>query len=55
MRREYNDIFKQAEKDGELPEDTCRRMLDKVQAATDDNVAKVDTLVEAKEAEVGEV
>lgn len=55
VRREYNDIFKQAEKDGELPEDTARKMLDKVQSSTDANVKKVDAMVEAKEAEVSEV
>lgn len=55
VRREYNDIFRQAEKDGELPEDDTRKMLDKVQSSTDENVKKVDELVEAKEAEVSEV
>ncbi len=55
VRREYNDIFKQAEKDGELPEDDCRKMLDRVQAATDEHVKKVDAMIEAKEAEVSEV
>lgn len=55
VRREYNDIFKQAEKDGELPEDLAHKMLDKVQSATDEYVKKVDVLLEAKEAEVSEV
>ena len=55
VRREYNEIFKQAEKDGELPEDDCRKMLDKVQTSTDAHVAKVEALLVAKEAEVSEV
>lgn len=55
VRREYNDMFKQAEKDGDLPEDQCRKMLDKVQTATDDNVKRIDQMLEAKESEVAEV
>ena len=55
VRREYNEIFKQAEKDGELPEDDCRKMLDNVQTATDGHVKKIDDRVAAKEAEVSEV
>jgi len=55
VRREYNDLFRQAEKDGDLPEDACRRLLQQVQEATDSHVSRVDELVEAKEAEVQEV
>jgi len=55
VRREYNDMFKQGEKDGYIPEDQCRKMLDKVQTATDDNVKRIDAMLEAKEAEVAEV
>ncbi len=55
IRREYNDIFKNGEKDGDISEDDCRKMLDRVQEITDDHVAKVDKIVSAKEAEVLEV
>src|SRR5262245_4947749 len=55
VRREYNDIFKTGEKDGDITEDDCRRLLEKVQVSTDKAVAKVDTLVAKKEEEVLEV
>lgn len=55
IRREYNELFKNGEKDGDISEDQCRRMLDDVQKLTDENVAKVDKLLTAKEAEVLEV
>lgn len=55
VRREYNEMFKTGEKDGEITEDDCRRLLDKVQHETDAYVAKVDDLVAKKEAEVLEV
>lgn len=55
VRREYNDIFKQAEKDGEISEDDTRRYLGRVQTKTDSMVASVDSEVAAKEAEVLEV
>jgi ribosome recycling factor len=55
VRREYNEIFKTGEKDGDITEDDCRRLLDKVQTSTDHAVAKVDTLVAKKEEEVLEV
>jgi len=55
VRREYNDIFKNGEKDGDISEDDCRRLLDRVQSATDDYVKAVDELVVKKEEEVLEV
>ncbi|TVQ90547.1 MAG: ribosome recycling factor [Deltaproteobacteria bacterium] len=55
VRREYNDIFKSAEDDGDISEDQLHRYLTKVQEQTDQNVARVDELVGAKEAEVLEV
>jgi ribosome recycling factor len=55
VRREYNEIFKNAEKDGEVSEDDCRRLLEKVQGTTDDYVKQVDDLVAKKEEEVLEV
>ncbi|MBW1879717.1 MAG: ribosome recycling factor [Deltaproteobacteria bacterium] len=55
VRREYNDTFKEAEKDGEISEDDLHRLLANVQEVTDVQVKKVDEAVEAKEAEVLEV
>ncbi|MGC6494624.1 MAG: ribosome recycling factor [Myxococcota bacterium] len=55
VRRDYNDTFKTAEKDGEISEDDLRRLLAKVQESTDGSVKKVDDIVVAKEAEVTEI
>ncbi len=55
VRREYNDMFKAGEKDGDISEDDMHRLLAKVQESTDAFVKKVDQLVADKEAEVQEV
>lgn len=55
VRRDYNEIFKNGERDGECTEDQCRRLLEKVQTATDKAIEQVEKLVVAKEAEVMEV
>jgi ribosome recycling factor len=55
IRREYNDIFKNGEKEGEISEDDSRRLVEKVQTLTDKYVAQVDQLVAKKEEEVLEV
>lgn len=55
IRREYNDMFKQGEKDGDISEDALHRLLAKVQEATDENVKLVDDALATKEAEVQEV
>lgn len=55
VRREYNEMFKNGEKDGEISEDQCRRLLEKVQVATDKAIEQVDKHLTAKEAEVLEV
>jgi ribosome recycling factor len=55
VRREYNDIFKNAEKDGEISEDDMHRFLKDIQTATDARVSQIDDAVTAKEAEVMEV
>ena len=54
VRKEYNDLCKAAEKDGELTEDQMHRGLAKIQELTDASGKKVDALVSAKEAEVQE-
>jgi ribosome recycling factor len=55
IRRDYNELFKEGEKNGDISEDDLARMLEKVQASTDTWVAKVDSAVSKKEAEVLEV
>ena len=51
-RREYNDVFKGMESDKDISKDEMERLLKQVQSATDDNVAKVDVVVAAKETEL---
>ena len=51
-RREYNDVFKGMEGEKEISKDEMERLLKQVQSATDDNVAKVDVVVVAKETEL---
>ena len=51
-RREYNDVFKGMEGEKEISKDEMERLLKQVQSATDDNVAKVDVVVTAKETEL---
>ncbi|CAM3375235.1 ribosome recycling factor [Hydrogenibacillus schlegelii] len=55
VRRDALEVLKKAEKDGELPEDTARRLQDELQKTTDAYVKKVDEIVEAKEAEILEI
>ena len=52
FRREANDRFKKAEKDKELSEDEVKSQLSIVQKKTDEKVADVDQLIEAKEKEI---
>lgn len=55
VRREYNDLFKGMQKDGEVSEDDCKRLLDKVQDETNDACSRVDDVVKNKEAEILEI
>lgn len=55
VRREYNDLFKTMQKDGDITEDDLKRALDRVQKATDKFVAKADEVVAKKEKEILEV
>lgn len=54
-RRDANDLAKKLEKDGDLPEDDAKKLLDQVQKVTDDYVNKVADLVSKKEKEIMEV
>ncbi|MEM9112308.1 MAG: ribosome recycling factor [Myxococcota bacterium] len=54
-RRDANDMVKQLEKDGDLPEDDAKKLGDQVQKITDNYVKKVDDIVSKKEKEIMEV
>ncbi|MEE9555526.1 MAG: ribosome recycling factor [candidate division Zixibacteria bacterium] len=55
IRRDAIEKLKKAEKDSEIPEDDSHIGQKKVQEFTDDYTSKIDTILEAKEAEVMEV
>ncbi len=55
VRREYNDLFKELEKDKEVTEDELRHALELVQKSTDKHVSKVEVIATAKQKEVMEV
>ena len=54
-RREANERLKKQEKDGELTEDDLKNEEKLVQKKTDDVISEIDTIVEAKCAEILEV
>ncbi len=54
-RRDANDKIKKAEGDSDISEDEAHRGQDKVQKLTDEYVAKIDEILEAKEKEIMEV
>ncbi|HDS03237.1 MAG TPA: ribosome recycling factor [Firmicutes bacterium] len=55
IRRDENEKVKQQKKDGEIPEDLEKKLLDDIQKMTDDYVQKVDDVISKKEAEIMEV
>ncbi|MBW2276475.1 MAG: ribosome recycling factor, partial [Deltaproteobacteria bacterium] len=54
-RRDCNDLLKELESGGDAPKDDVARALKKIQEITDEAVAKVDQIVEAKEKDIIEV
>jgi ribosome recycling factor len=54
-RRDTIDQLKKAQKDGELPEDDSRRLVDQVQKLHDKYIAQAEEVLKKKEAEVMEV
>jgi ribosome recycling factor len=54
-RRDVNEAVKKAEKDGEVPGDDAKKMLDKIQQTTDRQVKAVEDLVAKKEKEILEI
>lgn len=55
IRREENEKLKKMKKDGELPEDLEKKLLDEVQKLTDEFVKRIDDIVAKKEADILEV
>ena len=55
VRRDYNDLFKGMEKDGDITEDDLKRVLIQVQDETNGSCAVVDDVVKKKEAEILEL
>ena len=54
IRREGNSALKDMEKSGDLPEDDSRKEQSDVQALTDEHIAKIDEMIQAKEKEIME-
>ena len=52
VRRDANDMLKQAEKDKDISEDDLKRGLEQIQKLTEAETKRVDTVVAAKEAEI---
>ncbi len=52
IRRDANDVFKKAEKAGEISEDDQEELENKIQKLTDKMVEKIDKAVEAKTKEI---
>ena len=55
IRRDANESLKQLEKSSEISEDEWRRAQDEIQELTDEKIARIDELLQAKEKEVMEV
>jgi ribosome recycling factor len=54
-RQEANKAIKQRQSDHEISEDDAHREVDKVQKLTDEYIAKIEHMIQAKEEEVMEV
>jgi len=52
IRRDANDTVKKLEKDKKISEDDLKQGLDKIQKATDEWIAKIDSELKSKEAEI---
>jgi ribosome recycling factor len=55
VRRDGMDSLKKMEKDGEISQDEHRKMSDAIQELTDAEVALIDEMLEAKQAEIMQV
>ncbi|MEL3971299.1 ribosome recycling factor [Rossellomorea oryzaecorticis] len=55
IRRDANDDLKKKEKNGDITEDDLRGFSDDVQKATDESIAKIDSITKDKEKEILDV
>ena len=55
VRRDFNDVFKTGQKDGDISEDDLKLFLDEVQEKTNLFCSRVDDIVKNKETEILEV
>ena len=55
VRQEGNDVLKGEEKDGQITEDEFHRDKDEIQKLTDKFCARIDEVIEAKQAEIMEL
>lgn len=55
VRADINKEIKSDEKAGEIPEDDAERLMERVQKLTDQYIARVDSLLRAKEEEILEI
>ena len=54
-RRDANDMLKELEKEKEISEDDHKRAQDEVQKITDEYIAKIDSIIKTKEADIMEI
>jgi ribosome recycling factor len=54
-RRDANEMLKDGQKEGEIPEDDAKRGQDQIQKLTNEFVAKIDSMLKDKEEEIMEV
>lgn len=54
-RRDANEFIRDAQREGEIPEDDAHRATARIQALTDEYVAKIDDVLQDKETEIMEV
>lgn len=52
IRRDANDLFKDAKKDGEISEDDAFKGQDRIQKVTDEFIKKIDEIFKEKEKEI---
>ncbi len=55
VRKDYRELFSSLKDDKDISEDELKRLLDKVQDATDKAVAGIESTIKAKEQEILEV
>jgi len=52
VRRDANDALKTLEKKSEITQDECKKAVERIQKLTDENVEKINKILDAKEKEI---